>query len=133
MDGARGAKERSGVLALVCALLAGCGEGSAAAAPAPLPDAGGSPDAAPTADAGADSPDAPAEARSYRNAILSFLAAQSYHDFPSLSQKLSGKLEVFLLPNIRPEQILRLRVTGPNGFTHDFENVPFIENFNGYI
>ena len=76
---------------------------------------------------------APAAANTYDTAILGFVAAHVYHDFPSLEVKRGSKFEVFMLPTVKPEQVRTLRVHGPGGFVFDFMNVPFRETANGYL
>jgi hypothetical protein len=69
----------------------------------------------------------------YDNAILSFVAARAYHDFPSLDVKSDSKFEAFLLPTIQPSEIESIQVSGPEGFTFDIMNAPFADNLNGYL
>jgi len=75
----------------------------------------------------------PPDVGTYDFAILSFVAAQVYHDFPALTQKSGSKFEVFLVPSVRPGQITQLRVSGPNDFVFDFSNEPFVNKANGYL
>jgi hypothetical protein len=71
--------------------------------------------------------------RWYDNSILSFVAANAYHDLPSLEAKHNSKFEAFLLPTITPEEIENLMVLGPDGFEFAFRNVPSDDIVNGYI
>jgi hypothetical protein len=69
----------------------------------------------------------------YAGAIMSFVASNAYHDYPSIEQKEDSKFEAFLLPTITPEEINQITVTGPDGFTFDIENKPFTNDLNGYL
>jgi hypothetical protein len=74
-----------------------------------------------------------AVAHRYDTSIFSFLAANVYHDFPSLDVKEGSKFEIFMNRSIDPTQIDSLRVFGPNGFVFDFINQPFADTGNGYL
>jgi hypothetical protein len=69
----------------------------------------------------------------YAGAILSFVASNAYHDFPSLDVKEDSKFEMFLLPTITPEEISTIQVEGPDGFAFAIENKRFADTLNGYI
>ncbi len=71
--------------------------------------------------------------RWYDNSILSFVAANAYHDLPSLDEKRNSKFEAFLFPTITPEEIESLVVFGPDGFEFAFRNAPSDDIANGYI
>lgn len=71
--------------------------------------------------------------RWYDNSILSFVAANAYHDLPSLAEKHNSKFEAFLLPWITPEEIDSLIVVGPDGFEFAFRNVPTDDQVNGFV
>lgn len=69
----------------------------------------------------------------YAGAILSFVASNAYHDFPSLDVKEDSKFEAFLLPTITPDEIAAIAVDGPDGFAFAIDNKPFADTLNGYI
>jgi hypothetical protein len=78
-------------------------------------------------DAGTDAGDSP---------IYDFVAAQAYHDFPSLELvglQRAHKFEAFLDPRIEPSQVASVRVLGPDAFVFEFANEPFGDTLNGYI
>jgi hypothetical protein len=90
---------------------------------------------APSFDAAPDALDTndSALAHSRDGSIYAFVAANVYHDFPSLDMKQDSKFEIFMDRNIDPAQIDTLRVFGPNGFVFDFINEPFGDKPNGYL
>lgn len=86
-------------------------------------------DAAPDTGEAQDS----ALAHSHDGSIYAFVAANVYHDFPSLEMKEDSKFEIFMDRSVDPAQIDTLRVFGPNGFVFDFINEPFGDKPNGYL
>jgi len=110
------------------AALAACSDGHATDDDRERPDA--------RADAGERGRDAAADARVVPQGprLFGIVAAQVYHDFPSLLGLGNAfKFEAFIDPRIEPGQVASLRVHGPDGFVFAFENRPFSDFFNGYV
>jgi len=69
----------------------------------------------------------------YLGSILSFVAANTYHDEASLAEKRNSKFEAFLWPTITPSQVKSVMVYGPDDFTFEIHNAPMAEDLNGYV
>src|SRR5262249_12515994 len=81
-------------------------------------------------------PDSGADADAAVSPIINFVAAQAYHDFPSLALiglQRAHKFETLIDAAIEPADIATLRVVGPNGFVFEFANEPFSDSLNGYV
>lgn len=69
----------------------------------------------------------------YLGSILSFVAANAYHDAPSLDEKRNSKFEAFVWPTITPSQVRSVMVYGPDDFSFEIPNAPVAGGLNGYL
>ena len=69
----------------------------------------------------------------YLGSILSFVAANAYHDVPSFEEKRNSKVEAFLWPTIASSEVRSVMVYGPDDFAFEIRNAPLAEDLNGIL